>query len=280
MKNVAINFAQALLSGIGLLWMFFEAYYSLEPADVERIGFLLFLFIGGLVGCFWFLINGFFVSGFLKQSISISSNAFDTTVKLIFGDIFAQDGLKAIGVNEFFDSEVDELHVATSSLHGIMLTRYWAGNTANWDKQISDDLSSNSSDEDVVDRKSPGKPRRFSVGTTGLATKDGNGFLCVALTRTCVNTMEVSANSDDLQKAMRGLLSKARSICSGRPLCIPLLGSGLARTGIKPNIIVDLILLAIFEESKRRKITNEILIVLPRNMKARIDLATIHQDWR
>ena len=38
--------------------------------------------------------------------------------------------------------------------------------------------------------------------------------------------------------------------------------------------------LAIFEESRARKITNHVRIVLPKSTKKRIDLATIQKDWR
>jgi len=76
------------------------------------------------------------------------------------------------------------------------------------------------------------------------------------------------------------LLGMARTVCSGRPLNLPLMGSGLARTGVKPNIIVDLLLLAIFEESRKRKITNHIRVILPKTMRDRIDLTTIQKDWK
>lgn len=278
MSRFVIPLGQALLGGIGLVWLFLEAYYGLSPAIVHKLGFLPFLCIGLVVGGVWFAIDGFAVTGFMKRSITITSNAIDAPITVKFGDLFAQDGYKAIAVNEFFDSAVDEKHVASSTLHGLMLTRYWAGNTADWDTQSAKELFA-TQPEEVVTRDAPGKSNRYAIGTTASVSRNGHDFLCVAVTRTCINSLEASATSDDLQHAVRGLLSKARTVCSGRPLNIPLLGSGLARTGIKPNIIVDLVLLAIFEESKTRKITNHIQIVLPKSMENRIDLASIQKDW-
>lgn len=275
-----IHLGQSLLGGIGLVWLFFEAYYGLGPSDASRIGFLPFLILGVLLGGLWFVIDGLFVSGFLNRSITLTSNAIDATITVMFADIFAQDGCKAISVNEFFDSTVDEKHVASTSLHGAMLTRCWAGDTADWDRQVTQELMNVQPDEVVHDRVAPGKPNRYAIGTTVSVSRNGHEFLCVALTRTCTTSLEASATSDDLQHAVRGLLVKARTVCADRPLNIPLLGSGLARTGIKPNIIVDLILLAIFEESRTRKITGTIRIVLPTNLQDRIDLTTIQKDWR
>jgi len=280
MKKHIIQFVQSLLAGIGLVWLFLEAYYGLGPADAERLCFFYFLLIGLGVGVAWFIVDGFLVTGFLKGSIEITSNAIDSSVTVMFGDLFAQDGCKAVSVNEFFDSTVDDKHVAGNSLHGIMLTRFWAGETSDWDKQVADDLASVNPTEAVTSRPAPGKQNRYPIGTTASVSKKGQDFLCVALTKTCMESLEASATSDDLQHAVRGLLSKARTVCSGRALNIPLVGSGLAKTGIKANIIVDLILLAIFEESKTRKIADRIRIVLPKDMRERIDLTTIQKDWR
>lgn len=279
MSSIFIRFGQSLLGGIGLVWLFLEAYYGLGPADAHKLGFLPFLCIGLMVGGAWFAIDGFLVAGFLKRSVDITSNAIDVAITVLFGDLFSQDGCKAVSVNDFFDSAVDDKHIAANSLHGLMLTGYWAGNTAEWDSQVANDLAHTQPTE-VVTRPTPGKPNRYAIGTTASVSKNGHDFLCVALAKTCETTLQVSATSDDLRYALRSLLSKARSVCAGRPLNIPLLGSGLARTGIKPNIIVDLILLAIFEESKTQKITNHIRIVLPKQLKNRIDLTTIEKDWR
>jgi len=280
LKRTWLHLVQSLLGGIGLVWLFFEAYYGLGPPDTTRIGFLLFLLLGALVGGLWFIIDGLGVTGFLRQSVTIRSNAIDAKITVLIGDLFAQDGCKAISVNDFFDSTVDDKHVAMNTLHGIMLTQCWAGNVADWDAQVARDLAATEPEETVSTRPTPGKHKRYSVGTTAAVSTQGHDFLCVALTKTDVKTLEASATSDDLQRAVRGLLSRARTVCAGRPVNIPLLGSGLGRTSVKPNIIVDLILLAIFEESRKRKITNDIRIVLPKSKRDSIDLTTIQRDWR
>ena len=280
MKRYFVQLGESLLCGLGLVWLFLEPYCALTPVDWPKPGFLTFLIVGLLLGGIWFVINGLLITGFLKGSIVIKSNAIDAPITIMFGDIFAQDGCKAISVNEFFDSTVDDRHVAARSLHGAMLSQYWAGNTAEWDTLVAQDLSTVRPVEVIPTRPAPGKHSRYALGTTAAVSKDGHHFLCVALTKTDTTTLEASATPDDFQHAVRGLLSKARTVSSGRDLNIPLLGSGLARTGIKPNIIVDLILLAIFEESKARKITNHVRIVLPKDKRNDIDLTTIERDWR
>lgn len=280
MKKSIRCFGQSLLGGIGVLWLFLETQTALCPKAPVELCFWLFLSIGAVIGIIYFLIDGLWFTGFLKRSIEITSNAIDSSITVMFGDLFAQDGYKAISVNEFFDSAVDNKHVAANTLHGIMLKQFWPGNTADWDRQVNEELSGISPIETVATRPSPGKHGRYPLGTTASVSMKENKFLCVALANTDTESLQASATSDELQHAIRGLLSKARTICSGQPLNIPLMGNGLARTGIKPNIIVDLLLLAIFEESKKSKITEKIRIILHKSMKKNINLSTIQQDWR
>jgi len=273
-------FTKTLLAALGMVWLVLEAYYVLSNTDPDtRIGFWSFLIVGIVLGIAWFFVDGFYLSGYLKRSIEISSNAFDTKIKVIFADLFSQNGWKAISVNDFFDSTVDGYYISENSLHGMMLKNYWGGNIIDWDKQVTDDLSDISPKEELTDRPAPGKQIRYPIGTTAKVSTNGNNFLCVAATHTNIDSLQVSASSDDLNKALRGLLCKTRSFCSGDALNIPLIGSGLARTGIKPNIIVDLILLSIFDESKREKITNEIRIILPKQKRKEIHLSTIQKEW-
>ncbi|MFH1421647.1 MAG: macro domain-containing protein [Planctomycetota bacterium] len=271
---------QSELVAVGTVWLILEIYYGLINTETTaRVGFWVFLIISLVLGVMWFLADGFLFAGYLKRSIEIQSNAFDTTVKVLFADVFFQDGVKVISVNEFFDSVVDGNHVSGISLHGNMLKNFWGGNVNDWDKQVTEELKNIKPIEVLSNRLAPGKPNKYAIGTTIKATINNNNFLCVALTHTNINTLQSSANSDDLNKALRELLAKARITCSGHALNIPLIGSGLARTGIKANIIVNLILLAIVEESKKQKITGEIRIILPKNMSNKIDLTTIWKDW-
>jgi hypothetical protein len=58
------------------------------------------------------------------------------------------------------------------------------------------------------------------------------------------------------------------------------MGSGLGRIGIKNSIILDMIITAILEEIKDRKITNTISIVLPRDKSNEINLKNHAKNWK
>lgn len=274
-KNILLNYLYIFFTSLGIVWMLFEAYMSFTK-ETAIVTYWQYISISLVVGLLWVLFDGFIKTGYLRQTITIKSNGFDTNVIVKFGDLFKEDGWKAIAVNDFFDSKVDEKHIASNTLHGYTLKTYWGGNTQDWDEQVTLDLLSISSEN--IERLS-GKNQLYPIGSTASVSKDSMKVLFVALSHTDINSLETNADTVDLNLAIRGLLSKARSVCANEPLNIPLMGSGLSRVGIKNNILVDLILTAIFEETKQRKITNEIRIILPYQKINEINLQHIQKDW-
>ena len=274
-KTAAWYYPRSVFATLGLFWLVIEPIIGLTGKSIDLTYWQLFGWSAAF-GIIWLIIDGIWFSGFLKHSIEIKSNGFDTRIVIKFGDIFQEEGWRAIAVNDFFDSIVDDRFVSSKSLHGILLQKYWAGNIDDWNRQVDQQLTDTPfSSED----RSEGNQKRFTLGTTAAVRKDGNKFLCVALSRTDISNQEAKASSSDLHQAVRGLLQKARSVCGDEPLSIPLMGSGLSRVGIKNNILVDLILTAIFEETKNNKVTSEIRIVLPKDKASEINLASLQKDW-
>ena len=274
-KKIVWHYPPLILQSLGLIYGIMEPYITLTGKKIN-MSYGQYWKYSIVLGTVWFLVDGFFRSGFLKRSIEIRSNGFDTKIVIKFGDIFKQDGWKSIAVNDLFDSIVDDHYVSSNSMHGMLLQKYWAGNIDDWNKQIDNQLV-NEPYSAVVSMG--GRQKRFEIGTTASIRKDGEKILCVALSNTDIATHETKANATNLHKAVRGLLSKARSVCANYPLNIPLVGSGLSRVGVKSNILVDLILTAIFEETKINKVTNEIRIILPTEKSSEINLATLKKDW-
>ena len=72
-----------------------------------------------------------------KTSIRVAHSS--TTVEIVFGDIFVQDGIRAIGVSEFFETELGT-PVSDKSLHGAFLKRHFSGYAESIDNQLAADL--------------------------------------------------------------------------------------------------------------------------------------------
>lgn len=275
LKMICWRYPSSFFAVFGAFWLIVEPIIGLTGISINLKYWQLVL-LSAVVGVIWLIIDGYYISGFLRKSIEIKSNSFDTVITVAFADLFSFDGWKAIAVNDFFDSKVDGLHVSSKSLHGTTLVKYWGGNIDEWDSQVQIQLIECSSEN--VARRS-GKKQRYDIGSTVAINKDGNKLLFVALTHTDIQTLQTKANISDLNRAVRGLLAKARSICAKDPLNIPLMGSGLARVGIKGSILVHLILAAIIEETKINKITDNIRVVLPIEKMSEINLVALKQEW-
>jgi hypothetical protein len=84
-----------------------EAFEVLTDGNVT-VPFALFILVGLVPGVCFFILDGYYVSGFLRREVEIPSPSHDTKIIVKFGDLFSEKGWKAIGVNDFFDSIVDE----------------------------------------------------------------------------------------------------------------------------------------------------------------------------
>ena len=261
---------------MGTLWIPIEAYEGITNADVKLP------YWGFIVACLflssgYFLDDGLRINGFLRKTIILKSNSFDTTITVMFGDVFDQDGWKAIPVNNFFDGTVDDVLISHSSLHGKVIDRFWSGDGDAWYSEVDSELTNIPFDEVQRPR---GNTKKYPIGTSAAIISGTQRFLFVVLGQTDISDNTTLATSDSLICAVRGMLKRARSVCAGRPLNVPLMGSGLSRVGIKSAILVDIILAAIFEETKKAKITDSIVIVLPNEKQHEINLGAIERDWK
>ena len=110
MKNILLAirrnrklFAISIIFGITTLWAIYEPFVSICFPDAfsnpnNKYWFLLI-----------FLLPSFIIALiriYPQKSISIELKNTNSFVNIKFGDLFEQDGLKAISVNEYFDSEI------------------------------------------------------------------------------------------------------------------------------------------------------------------------------
>jgi len=228
-------------------------------------------------GIFYFIIDGVFLHGFLRRSITIKNKAFDSTeIKVEFGNFFNKAGWHVVAVNEFFDNAVDNLHVAEKSLHGQMIKKFWK-NPDDWYKKIL--LKANLNPIESIIRDSPAKQDKFPIGTTSTVSSSSHQFICVVLSHTDIINLQASADVNDLLTALKAALQRARSVCAGHPVIFPIIGGSLSRTGINKNMLLNLLIMTIFEELKKGLITEKIRIILPYKEFSKYNLNSIKKDW-
>ena len=90
----------------------------------------------------------------------------NTTIEIVFGDLFKQDGIRVIAVSEFFDSKLGK-PVSDKSVHGLFLQKYFGGYPEPFDKQVDEQLK----DIECTEvEKAEGKSKRYPIGSTALIT--------------------------------------------------------------------------------------------------------------
>jgi hypothetical protein len=208
-----------------------------------------------------------------KTTIKISYC--NTTIEVIFGDIFEQDGIKAISVSEYFDSKLGK-PVSDKSLHGIFIKKCFGGYSESLDAQLGDELLS------IVGtqvEKAEGKTVCYPIGTTAIVKVNDESFILFALTKADPKTLKTSSDVELMWRALHKLWQRARNECGGHPLNLPLVGSGLSGLGLPTRDLVNLLILSAITETKSNEITQTIRILLRRDRFEEIDLRDVKQYW-
>lgn len=259
---------RAVLAAMGALWTALEilAFWVKISSSGRTYLLPVFLLLSVGIGL---------VVGRRPNQVTFTVPGTDTKFALAVGNLFETDGSKAIAVNEFFDTSLPR-HVSPNSLHGQFLQRYFQHREGDarsaFDQALPDEGF-------VVVERTTGARRRYPKGTTIVLELGSDRFLLVALTETNVETLQASADADDLRVALNGLWDAARQYCQGAPLAVPLIGSGLARIGLPSRQLLDTLIASAVLATRASKVTNEIKVVLSQQVIEDVDLREIRRAW-
>jgi hypothetical protein len=198
----------------------------------------------------------------------------NTTIEVLFGDLFAQNGLQVIPVNDFFDSKIGK-PVSNKTLHGILIEKHLQGHT--FDELISDQLSN--IDKKIVAEKTNGKNECYPIGTT-VAINADNNYLVFAFSRTNPTTYKAQCDVAIMCKALEGLWKMGRIESGGNPINIPLVGSGQSGVGLPARDLLNIIILSIIAEAQKERISAKIRIILQCSYFEELDLRDLKQYWK
>lgn len=254
-------------ASFSVLWTLIEGFTYLLDKDLKGIEALITVVVIGLIYA------AIMVRRPSKVKIPISHT--NTQLEIKFGDLFKEEGVRAIAVNEFFDSELG-LPVSTESLHGIFLSLCFGGHSQAFDQLVEEELK-DSPAEDI--ERAQGKEKKYPIGTTVTIPVNNNRYLCFALSKTDIETCKADANVPTLWEALNGLWQKARIVLGGEALILPLVGSGLSGIGLPARRLLDLIILSVITETKRKQVAACIRIVLNSDRFEEIDLREVKRYW-
>jgi antiphage defense system Thoeris ThsA-like protein len=220
---------------------------------------------------------GFAVKRVWKPSrIEIPIANCNTVIEVVFGDLFQQDGIRAIAVSEFFDSAIGK-PVSDKSVHGIFLQRCFGGHPESFDKQVTEELK-NVKHEHVA--KVEGKAECYPIGSTALITVNQDRYIAFAFAKADPQTCKAFSDVTLMWNALNDLWKRVRIEAGGHPINLPLVGSGLSGLGLPTRDLLNLIILSVITETKAREITQRIRVVLHRSRFEDLDLRDVKQFWR
>jgi hypothetical protein len=242
-----------------------------------------------------FFVPGFSIKGFIPLTCIIIASAgwalqrawkpskteiriahTDTTIEVLFGDLFKQTGIRAIAVNEFFDSKIGK-PVSDRSVHGIFINKCFGGHPEPFDKQVEEQLQLT---ESLKIPRQDGKTKRYPIGSTAIITAESDRYLAFAFSKTDPETCKAQADVTCMWTALHSLWQRARIEAGGYPLNLPLVGSGLSGVGLPTRDLLNLIILSAITETKTKPITQRIRIVLTRDRFDDLDLRDVAKHWR
>ena len=159
---------------------------------------------------------------FWCKNLKLKIGKVDVTIKI--GNIFKEEGLKVIPVNEYFDTLVDDIIISNNSLHGLYVKNYQKyNNLESLDKEINNKLI-NYSPYEINTKRILGKQKRYNIGTTIVI----NDFILTALTKFNDND-EAYLSMQDYLIFLNKFWNEINRIHNGRIINVPIIGTGISR---------------------------------------------------
>lgn len=175
-----------------------------------------------------------------KKKITLDIN---TSLKLTIqeANIFEQNGIIVIGVNEYFDTHVGDGIVSGKTLHGIFINKYYKDHLTDLDRAINESLQTQGVkpvESDCRRRHTSGKTDKYDLGTCALIHDGGKKYILVALTHFDEND-KANMTRAELNHVLGKLMSFLDNHAEAHEVHMPILGAGLARLNRSSNRILN-----------------------------------------
>jgi hypothetical protein len=203
---------------------------------------------------------GYAAFGFFPRAIEVDLGSPAVRIKVMPGDLLKMDGSLVIGVADTFD--VDVPVIARGSLQGQVLQEIYGGDS----KRMTSEIFGALSGKPVLGVVSkPGNTQKYGVGTIA-AVPLGLRYLYFTAYSELDESNRASSSVDNIWSALGAVWEQAGRTGNLEPMCIPVLGQGLARLSGVMSVTdaIKLIVLSAVLESRKRPFASEIRVVVRR----------------
>ena len=206
------------------------------------------------------------------NKIDINVEGSQVTIKV--GDIFSEQGLKAIAFNEYFDTVVDNRIITEGSLNGLFIQKYLRDPLADLDRHIENYPFDKSEILGINSARKFGKQKRYQIGTI-CVYKD---FLLSAFAKFDDDNKAILTMPEYLEFLIN-FWDKVNNVYGQQSVSTPVFGTGITRIkGHKTISDEDLlkIMLWTFRISEMRfKYPAKLTIVIHKDKIDKINLLDI-----
>ncbi len=155
----------------------------------------------------------------------------NTTISIVTGDLFKQDGLKAIPFNEYFDTQVDDEVISKASLNGIFIKDILLGEVEQLDNHI---LSYKFREENILEKNTTriaGKNQKYQIGTVCLY----EDYLLTVFSKFNDKNQAYLTMPEYLEFLIK-FWDEINVVYAQRSVSVPIFGSGITRIKEHKNI--------------------------------------------
>lgn len=220
---------------------------------------------------------------FKKKQIRLSINK-RTKLSIHYGDLFNENGIRVIPVNEYFDTHLGDGIIAPNTIHGKFLVRLKPHitelkNMIDAQLALKETLPPNRK-RTLVE----GLPqKRYPLGTTIRITINNQTYLLVAVTRFNANE-HVEVDDSEYMGIMQKMFSSVEQLNNTQIVNIPLIGGGQAGFNYSNMQLLNMMAQAACL-TDRLAVVNGINIILynSQSIKDSINLnviKTLFENWK
>ncbi|MFT4073655.1 MAG: DUF6430 domain-containing protein [Dysgonamonadaceae bacterium] len=147
------------------------------------------------------------------------------------GDIFKEDGYKAIGFNEYFDTQVDNKIISEHSLNGIFIKSICDNNTEELDKYIAEQCDDDDILEKESNRQNGGKTIKYKLSSIIVYEE----YLLTAFSK-FDDKNRAYLTMPEYVEFLINFWDRVNRIYAQKNVSVPIFGSGITRIKEHKNI--------------------------------------------
>lgn len=190
------------------------------------------------------------------------------------GDIFDEEGFKAIAFNEYFDTQVDDKIISSSSLNGIFINKYFPLSAESLDNHIAQYPFADHEFLELNEGRRYGKKQKYSIGTVCVYDE----FLLAAFTK-FDDKNRAYLTMPDYLTFLNKFWDNVNTVYSQKSVSVPVFGSGITRIkehrGIEDEDLLKIMLWTFKISETRFKYPAKLTIVIHKDKMRKVNLFDI-----